>query len=431
VDLAPVSLIRLRMRNPDRVRDALLKAVCEDNRALVGGRNGPVANVEKSRSRPDRAWRRRIFRRPFGLALLVTALLVVDPAATSVTAHWVETSSAFHPDEHAAREDDVLVSSAHAFAEARTSGHRDGEEGNGKVADPEPPRATDRARSSPSGVVAAALSTLDRTPEFALAAASEHIPMTTLFGLTVGTIVIDAGHGGADSGAVGARGTREKDVTLDLARRLALRLERDGRYRVVLTRSRDERVSLAQRVDLANAADADLFLSIHVNALPNRRVNVVETYYFDFAKDPAALLLAAIENRDSGMPVGYFRTLLERIGDAVKLEESRAFAQHIQASMIKNIRLHDAGIVDSGVKVAPFAVLSGVNVPAALVEVSCISNADEETKLSTPQYRENIASYLEEGIAAYLDHRQLQARGPAYHERQDAFETAERQRQGS
>ena len=257
------------------------------------------------------------------------------------------------------------------------------------------------------------------------------VPMTVLFGLNVRTIVVDAGHGGVDPGALGAKGTKEKDVTLDVARRLARRLEHDGRYQVVLTRSEDQTMSLARRVELTNAANADLFLSIHVNALPNRRVNVIETYYFDFSQDPAALQLAAIENRDSEMPIGYFRTLLEKIGDTVKLQESKALAQHIQTSMISNARNHDGKVFDSGVKVAPFMVLMGAHVPAILVEISCISNRDEELKLQTPQYREKVASFLEEGITTYLDHRQLQVRGPADHEREDASEIANHHRQGS
>jgi N-acetylmuramoyl-L-alanine amidase len=267
--------------------------------------------------------------------------------------------------------------------------------------------------------------------EYPLPAAAASMPMTALFGLKVRTIVVDAGHGGKDPGAVGVHGTREKDVALDIARRLASRLERDGRYRIVLTRSGDETVPLARRVEMASAADADLFVSIHVNALPNRNVNAIETYYFDFAKNPAALQLAAIENRDSEMPVGYFRTLLEEIGDTVKLQESKVLAQNIQESMISNFRAHDKNVFDSGVKAAPFVVLMGVSIPAILVEISCISNPDEEKKLRTPQYRETIASFLDEGISRYLDQRQLQARGPGHHERKNASEIADRHRQGS
>jgi N-acetylmuramoyl-L-alanine amidase len=168
-----------------------------------------------------------------------------------------------------------------------------------------------------------------------------------------------------------------------------------------------------------------------VNALPNRNVNVIETYYFDFSRDPAALQLAALENRESGMPVGYFRMLLEKIGDTIKLQESKVLAQNIQRTMIDNVRSHDQKVFDSGVKVAPFMVLMGVDVPAVLVEISCISNPEEEKKLRTPQYRETIASFLNEGITSYLDHRQLQARGPGHHELKDASEIADRHRQGS
>ncbi|MGZ8394893.1 MAG: N-acetylmuramoyl-L-alanine amidase family protein [Nitrospira sp.] len=352
------------------------------------------------------------------MALLVVGSFVLSPAVTDLSAGWVETPSL-------AQQDGDKGFSDRGASAVTPNGFSDPWSG--------PFSQFDEFAALKPFQVSLLLpgQTPDSAPEDGLSANLDAMPVATLFGLNVRTIVVDAGHGGVDPGAVGAHGTREKDITLDVARRLASRLESGGRYRVVLTRSGDETVSLARRVERANIVNADLFVSIHVNALPNRHVNVVETYYFDFSEDPVALQVAAIENRDSEMPIGYFRTLLEKIGDTVKLQESRELAQYIQTSMINNVRVHDAKVFDSGIKVAPFVVLMGVGVPAVLVEISCISNRDEEMKVRTPQYREKIASFLDEGIASYLHHRQLQVRGPAHHEREDVSENTNRHRQGS
>jgi N-acetylmuramoyl-L-alanine amidase len=425
--------LRLGMKTPSARRQAVLRAVGEENRALSAAAEARSHGGQRSRIRPTPASGRLLRGGRLGAVVLVVSLvaglIVFNPAVTDLSAGWVETPPVARQHDHG------------GFSARRVSviaPDRLADPGSTAVFpfDAFPPLTV--LQESPAlseyGPHAAPDSGLgrafDEAPGEGLSTPVDAMPITSLFGLNVRTIVVDAGHGGVDPGAVGAQGTREKDITLDVARRLARRLERGARYRVVLTRSGDETVSLARRVELANAADADLFVSIHVNALPNRHVNVIETYHFDFSEDPAVLQLAAIENRDSGMPVGYFRTLLEKIGDTVKLEESRALARHIQTSMINNVRNHDAGVFDSGVKKAPFVVLMGVGVPAVLVEISCISNRNEEMKLRTPQYREKIASFLEEGITTYLDHRQLQARGPAHHEREDASESTNRHRQG-
>ena len=418
--------VRQAMSTPWGLRQAVLRAVSEDNRSLIAARpdSRPHTGSRRRRQLTGASGRLSLPTR-FGAGLLVVGAFVLSPALTDLSAGWVETlPAAQQPRDEGAFD---RVSAGRWDLASDTGGGpftpfdgivaRNAFQASLPFADDAPADGLDYTPASPHG--------------YGSSAAVEALPIATLFGLNVRTIVVDAGHGGADPGAVGALGTREKDVTLEVARRLASRLERGGRYRVVLTRSGDETVSLARRVDLANAANADLFVSIHVNALPNRHVNVIETYYFDFSEDPAALQLAAIENRDSEMPVGYFRTLVDKIADTVKLQESRALAQHIQTSMVNNVRAHDAKVYDSGVKVAPFMVLMGVGVPAVLVEISCISNRNEEMKLRTPQYRDNVASFLDEGIASYLHHRQLQARGLGDHEREDASEIAHHHRQGS
>jgi N-acetylmuramoyl-L-alanine amidase len=223
-----------------------------------------------------------------------------------------------------------------------------------------------------------------------------------VFGLAVKTIMIDPGHGGSDSGTVGKMGTREKDITLDIARRLKQRLMKHGQYDVVLTREQDITLPLNKRVELANSGRADLFISIHLNYLPFKPINIIETYYFGPSADAKTLKLAEQENAGSHFGLSDFREIIEKIGQTVKLQESRELAASIQKYLFTNSLKQNGNVQDFGVKRAPFVVLLGVNVPAVLAEVSCLSNQQEEVELATESHRENIARYLEAGILHYL-----------------------------
>ena len=232
---------------------------------------------------------------------------------------------------------------------------------------------------------------------------NEEVPLSRVFGLGVQTIMIDAGHGGSDSGTRGKMGTLEKDVTLDIAKRLKSRLLRTGKYRVVMTREDDSKISLSRRVEMTRNAKADLFISVHLNYLPRKPINIVETYYFGTSSDDAAIMLAQQENADSEYKMSDFKEMIEKIGTTMKLQESKEFAAAIQKNLFLNSRQHNAAIRDFGVKRAPFVVLLGVDVPAVLAEVSCLSNRQEEIELASEAHRENIARYLESGILDYLD----------------------------
>ncbi len=229
------------------------------------------------------------------------------------------------------------------------------------------------------------------------------VPLSEIFDLRIHTIVIDPGHGGEDSGAIGSRGIMEKDITLDIAKRLRRRLNRYKNYQVLLTREDDRTVSLNERIDFANSAKADLFISIHVNYLPRKPINIIETYYFGSYSDKGTLRLAERENRGSKYSLADFREIIKRIGDTVKLQESKRLAISIQKSLFENISRENKGVFDFGIKTAPFMVLLGVEAPSVLTEVSCLSNKEEEMRLNTGEYREKIASYLEEGIVRYLN----------------------------
>ncbi len=226
--------------------------------------------------------------------------------------------------------------------------------------------------------------------------------LSRVFGLGVKTIMIDPGHGGTDSGTTGVMGTREKDMTLDIARKLRERLLKYGRFKVVMTRDRDITVPLHSRVEMALSQKADLFVSIHLNSLPSKPINIVETYYFGPSSDPKTLRLAEQENSGSQFGLSDFRAVIEKIGETVKLQESRALASSIQKNLFRNIENETGSAYDFGVKRAPFVVLLGVDVPAVLAEVSCLSNLQEEKKLNNENHRENIARYLEAGILDYL-----------------------------
>jgi N-acetylmuramoyl-L-alanine amidase len=228
-------------------------------------------------------------------------------------------------------------------------------------------------------------------------------PLMRVFGLGVKTIMIDPGHGGSDSGSVGKMGTREKDITLDIAKRLRQRLAKRGLYNVVLTREEDTTLPLNKRVELAGSGKADLFISIHLNYLPSKPINIIETYYFGPPSDAKTLKLAERENASSHYALSDIREMIEKIGETIKLQESLGLAASIQKSLFMNSRKQNGGIQDFGIKRAPFVVLMGARVPAVLAEVSCLSNGEEELALNTESHRENIARYLEAGILDYLN----------------------------
>lgn len=231
------------------------------------------------------------------------------------------------------------------------------------------------------------------------------VPIASLFDLRVKTIVIDAGHGGRDPGAVGESGLTEAEITLDVARRLKQRLERAHNYRIVLTRTGDEYLSLRDRVRYANEQDADLFISLHVNYLPVEPVTSVETYYFGTDADATTMRLAERENRHSDYTVAEFNEMLQNVGRTMKAQESKQVATSIQRSLYRNIRQLNRDVSDWGVKSAPFMVLLGVQAPSVLAEIAVLSNRAEEEKLAQDEYREMLAAFLEEGVSQYLKQR--------------------------
>lgn len=233
------------------------------------------------------------------------------------------------------------------------------------------------------------------------------IRLSSVFGLGVKTIVIDPGHGGRDPGAIGANGTQEKTITLDVAIKLRKRLAALNIFNVLLTREDDRTLSLADRVEYAKDNLADLFISIHVNSLPQKYINMIETYYFGPPLNYQALRLAEQENKESKFSLGELDAIIEDFGNTLKRQESARLASSIQTSLFGNMKLQDEDIRNVGIKMAPFVVLSQIVVPSVLVEISCISKVEEEAKLAVNSYREKVASYIEEGIVSYMETQQL------------------------
>jgi N-acetylmuramoyl-L-alanine amidase len=220
--------------------------------------------------------------------------------------------------------------------------------------------------------------------------------------LSIKTIVIDAGHGGKQTGAISDSGISEKEITLDVALRLR-RLMAKSPFEVYLTRDADQTIPLEKRVAFANSKKADLFVSIHVNWMEPRNIRALETYFVGPSDDPVTLNLASMENRESNYSFSDYRRILEKIYVDARREESRRLARSVQTELYRSLRQNNPQVEDRGVKMAPFVVLVGTEMPAILAEISCLSN-DEEVKLLTDSdYKEKIALALFKGIQSYTN----------------------------
>jgi N-acetylmuramoyl-L-alanine amidase len=225
--------------------------------------------------------------------------------------------------------------------------------------------------------------------------------LTRALGLKIGKIVIDAGHGGHDTGTIGPNGLLEKDLVLDVARRLGRLLEARLGAEVAYTRRDDTFVPLETRTAIANREQADLFISIHANSSRDSDARGVETYYLNFTSSPEALEVAARENAVSEKSIHELQDLVKKIALKDKIDESREFASDVQDSLYGGLSLNSSGVRNRGVKKAPFIVLIGANMPSILAEISFVSNPTDERKLETSEQRQRIAESLYRGVAKY------------------------------
>ena len=222
-------------------------------------------------------------------------------------------------------------------------------------------------------------------------------------GLKIGKIVIDPGHGGHDTGTIGPNGLYEKDLVLDVSRRLGKLLQSRLGAEVVFTRRDDTFIPLETRTAIANQEQADLFVSVHANSSHDPDARGVETYYLNFTSSPDALEVAARENAASDKSIHELQDLVKTIALKEKIEESREFAADVQQSLHSGLALKNPGERDRGVKKAPFVVLIGANMPSILAEISFISNPGDERRLKSPEYRQRIAECLYRGISRYVN----------------------------
>jgi N-acetylmuramoyl-L-alanine amidase len=228
--------------------------------------------------------------------------------------------------------------------------------------------------------------------------------MTRALGLKIGRIVIDPGHGGHDTGTIGPTGLMEKDLCLDVAKRLGRMIEEkiEG-MEVVYTRTDDTFVPLENRAPIANQAKADVFISIHANSSPrDRNARGIETYYLNFAASDDALEVAARENATSQSTLHELQDIIKKIASNEKIEESRELAIEVQGALAGRMKRVSRYLKDRGVKKAPFVVLIGANMPSVLAEVSFLSNRNDEAMLKKPEHRERVAEGLYLGIEKYL-----------------------------
>ena len=245
------------------------------------------------------------------------------------------------------------------------------------------------------------LETREATREARPTAAGDRSLIRAL-GLKIGKIVIDAGHGGHDTGTIGPNGLCEKDVVLDVAKRLGRLLESRLGAEVIYTRQDDTFIPLETRTAIANRERADLFISVHANSSRDSDARGVETYYLNFTSSPEALEVAARENAVSEKSIHELQDLVKKIAMKEKIEESREFAGDVQESLYGGLALKNAGVRNRGIKKAPFIVLIGANMPSILAEISFVSNPTDERKLETSEHRQRIAESLYRGVSKYV-----------------------------
>lgn len=234
-----------------------------------------------------------------------------------------------------------------------------------------------------------------------VAASMSSTSMAEQLGLSVQTIFIDAGHGGKDPGTV-HNTIVERDIALDVSRRLGRLLEANG-FDVEYSRTKDVSVALSSRSRIANTKKADLFVSIHVNAHPDSSFSGFEAYYLDFASNTQAARVATLENAASDRKLGDMQSVMADIMLNARTQESRRLASDIKRVTVSRVERRGFAIKDGGAKAAPFHVLIGAGMPAVLVEVGYCTNLQEARKLANPAYRHAMAEGLAEGIMAYRD----------------------------
>lgn len=381
---------------------AILKGIYEENLSVKGKRKPATVQTTPARSLPNRK---------FHVAATLGATLLI--VATGLFVHW-----------QLPKEQDITDFLNSSIALANVDGETSGSNSSKNESNVPDLIALDKEPSGQTGLDAeslqkslqkklvevdnlegldlAELEDEELDPANFEALAKSGVSLAQLFGLGVKTIVIDPGHGGKDPGTVGKTKLYEKDVVLSIAKKLRDKLVARGGYEVLMTRESDETIALSDRVEFANANGADLFVSIHINYSAGKE-SFIETYYFGATDDKKVMDLAKRENADSHYEYGEFKEIIKKIGDKLKFQESRQLAHSVQTHLFGRMKKINKHASDHGIKSAPFVVLLGLDTPSILTEVSCFCNPEEEKRLKTSAYQENIAAFLEKGIVSYLN----------------------------
>ncbi|MGD8566592.1 MAG: N-acetylmuramoyl-L-alanine amidase [Gammaproteobacteria bacterium] len=380
------------MFKPSNKRE-ILKGIYQENLWVAGKGEAPA---KKGAQQPERSLHKR--KSHAAIVVSVAAILVVAGVLSQWQYPWAQIG--LNPQPIPAGE-----SSPASGGEAKAVPLEIGNTaGSGTNATPLP-KMLQKNLSSVDNLEGSALPRLDDSdidPAKFQSLTNNGVPLAQLFGLGVRTIVIDPGHGGKDPGAIGKSGIYEKDIALEIAKRLRKRLAKYDRYEVLMTRASDDTIALNDRVEYANANNADLFISIHINYFPSEK-SFIETYYFGSTNDAKVADLAERENADSHYEYGDFKEIIQKIGDTMKFQESRQLAYSVQTNLYGRMKQINGDTNDHGIKSAPFVVLLNLDAPSILTEVSCFCNPREEKRLTTSEYRENIAAFLEQGIVSYLN----------------------------
>jgi len=275
---------------------------------------------------------------------------------------------------------------------------------------PEPPKAPEPSKP-PEPPKAAAPSTAQARHALARldAGGDKDITIAEQLGLKVRRVVLDAGHGGHDSGAIGPRGVQEKDVALAIVQKLGKVLESQD-LEVVYTRTSDTFLSLEKRAVLANEARGDLFISVHCNSAASSALRGVETYSLNIASDRYSIRLAARENSSTEKGISDLQFILADLATKANTEESSHLAQRVQKSLVGELSGKYRGVKDLGTKQALFYVLLGARMPAILVETSFLSNPEEERRLSNPGFQTDVADAIAGGVGDFLGNRRRLAK---------------------
>ncbi|MBF8250985.1 MAG: N-acetylmuramoyl-L-alanine amidase [Deltaproteobacteria bacterium] len=227
--------------------------------------------------------------------------------------------------------------------------------------------------------------------------------LTRQLGLGIRRVVIDPGHGGHDTGAIGYGGIKEKNVVLEIGKKLRTIMTDKFGVEVIMTRDADIFIPLEERTAIANKAGADLFISIHANASRNKKAGGVETYFLNFATDEDSMRLAARENATTTKNIGDLQAILNDLMLNSKINESSKLARYVQGSILDEVNGNGGRSNDRGVRQAPFYVLIGAQMPSILIETSFITNKEDARRLADDKFQMALAESIADGVKRYSE----------------------------